>query len=692
MTSPWLTLPEFMTASGWSRSNIFRLQAEQKIATRKDGRATLYSSASLPASALATLETLGTAKQEIVRPSEPVSAPAPLFATAPAEGPGRRIVLSAEQERQAEGRLAAIQPLFDFLSDATFRARCSALRLKDGSAVRTADHMAQYLAELHSTPSRSISRSSIWLWKQKFESDGLPGLARKVRDDKGRSKWAARFPQAAEVVTAAILQSHATRQRAYDSLTRDAARLGMTPLDVPSYAAVCDFIAALPAAPVVLAREGDRAHDERFASYLRRDYFDIQPFQVVVSDHMIHDCEVWNDCFLGVPDGAPMRLRLTMLMDLRSRKALGCTWTPEGSSRSISSALRSMVQDFGVPKIFYCDNGKDYQKVGRGAAPANGGFKRPEGLDAMVAEDMAAIERTGVLRQLGIQVQYCIKYHPQSKPIERMFRTLHLGLDAILPHYLTGSTTTRPEAANEAGAAHRKLLRMDRLQNSPLLRASEFIAMAKHWIEHNYNDGHVVRGRGMSGLTPNQVFDAGYPAEGRRTVDQTVLDQLLWQREKRQVRNCAVTVNNRRLIGATRYDQEVMYRVSRVGDDGTDVIVCFDPNSPGEGVITDMDGRKLCSVVAEQYAPHSAEAGPMIREEIVARRTRRNDSAASIRALQKRVIRAGHQTDASLLYDAAVLPIAVNEHITQRVVPPTPKRIAAPRYAHEVAADMLREG
>ncbi|MFC6645472.1 DDE-type integrase/transposase/recombinase [Granulicella cerasi] len=573
-------------------------------------------------------------------------------------------MLSAEAERQAMERLSILQPLLDFCDNAAARERMRAsLRFADGRRINTSDDLALYLVELHKDSKHRVSRPTLWRWKKAYtdpKQGGLSALARKVREDKGTSQWAKRWPEAAKMVAAAYMDAWQSKRTAYRALERQYAKYGMAANDVPSYEAVCDFLSSLPAAPVVLAREGERAYAARFATYLTRGYEDIAPNSVWVSDHCIHDVEVRNDCFDGVAENAPMRLRLTALMDLRSRMIVGATWTPEGSSRSISTVLAQAVRRFGPCDTFYCDNGKDFQKVGRFAAAAN--------QSEHVSEDMLQIERAGALRMLGIKVQYCIKYHPQSKPIERMFRTMHLGLDAILPHYTTGNMYTRPDRANEDGALHRKLVRIDKGHLSPLIPASHFIRMAATWLFDDYNQRHKHEGRGMKGRTAAEIFFAGWSEQSRRHVEESTLDMLLWQRENRVVRNGAVLINNRRMIGATPYDVQQLHLIAKAGEERTNVIVCFDPNAPERAVVTDLDGHKVCDVRQEEHVTQSAAANAAIAASMQERRTLRNDTAASIRKLRHDVVRSGHTTAAQDLHERAMLPMAVGDHITQRAM------------------------
>ena len=658
MTS-WLTLSEYLAVEGISRRTFYNrrhlIDAQTIDGTLK------YSAASLSIEARAKLKSQ----------SEPVAtsnsaAHGPLFTavnSAPLalrNTPPQRITLTADAQRQAEARLEILRPLLDFINDPKNRGRFAMLRVSDGRPITSSDLMATYLSETHTDGGKKISPRTLWRWKKAYTEQGLVGLARSVRADKGTSRWFSQHVQAAKLVASVYLKPYQTVQTAYNALLRDSQMLGLHDDDLPSYETVRSYLETIPKPIQVLAREGERVHNERMSLYLQRDYSMIEPNFMWVSDHMIHDVEVRNDCFHGIEPNAPMRLRFTCLMDMASRKIVGYSWTPEGNSRSISTALRRAVEQYGPCDTFYCDNGKDYQKVARGADPAVARLEEDR-RSGWFRDDVAEIEKAGVLQRLGMKVQFCIKYHPQSKPIERMFRTMHLQLDAKMPHYTTGNAYLKPDYTVIAMAEHRKLLRMDRGHESPLVPASHFIRMATVWIEEEYNAKHSHSGKGMAGRTPNEVFDAGYPAEMRRTVDPDVLAQLLWSREKRRVRECAVTLSGRRYMAASASDSAAMYLRNE-----QDVLICFDPHDLDRAIVADLDGHKIADVQAERLMSHSAADGPAIAASMQERKRLRNASASTVRSLRSDVAMAGHRSDVELLHERALLPAAVGDFITQR--------------------------
>jgi putative transposase len=676
----WLSQETVLAATGWTDRWLRRLVRDGGIVSREtettsaNGRPVReYLSSSLPR----------WAREKVVVGANPQSLPPssdqamlPMFPKGPVDELSPRVALpDPVQQAQAEERWQILRPVIEFRCD---MQRFSRVSLSDGRAITSETRLMEWLCEQH-----DISLRTLKSWKSRYNKGGFPALADKPRDDKGKSRWMEQHPTAKTIVAAAYLESNRSKVAAYEALVRQCHLVGVTPDELPRYETVRAWLdsAELPMPMKVLAREGERRHNESCAPYLRRGYTDVAPNQIWVSDHMIHDVWVRNDCFAGVEEDAPMRLRLTCLLDMRSRKVPGYCWTPEGSSRSIATALRTAIARFGAPSLFYVDNGKDYQRVARGAAHA---WERTSP-DSQYLEDVEWVKR-GLLYRLGIEVQHCIKYHPQSKHIERFFRTLHMRFDSLFAHYTTGNAYARPDETNVAMAEHAKLLREGRGKESALIPATEFIAMGATWIEREYNAKHSHRGQGMDGRTPNEVFDEGYPIEKRVVPGDDVLEQMLWEHEKRVVDSCAIRFNRRRYIGANEHSSAALYLAN-----GTEVVLHYDPNDPEFGVVTDLSGHKIASVVSEQLTPHSADANEAIASSMQERRRLRNANAETIRTVRRQAAALGHKNGYQALREQALLPESVEGLINQRAPkPPKPNDNAvAPKSAAAIAAGLL---
>ena len=657
--TPWLTLSEFLAASSYSRATFFRRRAQ--IESRKIDDVLMFSAASLPAEARPKLLEAQGHPPDV--PLSPVvsQVEAPVFpslaaSARPLQAPTPRVALDPAALSLAKERLAIIQPLLDYVSDKPCRASFARLTLADGRPIVNSNLLAEYLCETRTCRGKKVSRATLWTWKKAYTTSGLHGLARTLRSDKGKSRFFNRHPRAAALVASAYLKPYETVQTAYDLLIRDRELLGLSLDEVPDYCTVRRYLESIPKPFTVLAREGERSHAERMNQYLQRGYEDVAANQIWVSDHMIHDCFVWNDCFPSEPEGKMMRLRLTMILDMRSRKPVGYSWTPEGSSNSIKSALRRAVQAYGPCELFYCDHGKDFKKVARGSSS----LAISDAEATLIGQEIAEIDRHGILTRLGIPTQHCLKYHPQSKHIERFFRTLHLQFDAKFAAYTTGNAYLRPDAANVLAFEHRRLQKVGLHSDSKLLPASVFIAMAAMWLEESYSNA-PHRGKGMEGLSPNQIFEAGYPVGSRRHIDPLRLDELLYESKTVRVRETAVTLHKRRYMAVDPLSSSQLYLANE-----QQVRIHYDPNDLDRAVITDLSGVKIASVQAERLTSHSAAAQPHIAASMQERKRLRNATADTLRTLRRNVQQMGHQNPMQDMYDRAMLPAGVSELITQR--------------------------
>jgi putative transposase len=388
--------------------------------------------------------------------------------------------------------------------------------------------------------------------------------------------------------------------------------------------------ALLPKPLLILSREGERQFQERCEPYLLTDFESLVPNQIWVSDHGQHDVWVRNDLFSGVSTNAAVRPWLTAMIDMRSRKIVGTAWSATPSSHTISSALRVGIADFGIPQILYVDNGKDYEKVGR--------------IDF-------SPECSGVLVRLGIQPQYCLPRHPQSKLIESWFGTVRKRFDCLWPSYCGASPKDRPEQCMAALKEHQAFLKGKR-KNSPLPLASEFIATARQWIAE-YNSQHPHGGRGMRGRTPDEVFnELLLPGQRRLIETPDVLYALFWDRQRRKVSEggCVQLYGERYEPADGESLAKLFLEIER------DVLVACDPANLGEAIALDLDGRFLGRLRAQKLITRGPVSHEDIRASMRIRRTARKAIADYVTGLSGIRARAGDRSEISHLQHRAEMP------------------------------------
>jgi hypothetical protein len=641
-------------------AGVIARQSEVRGRNGKHAREILIES--LPMDLTAKLRPASQAQKLL--PAPPPVELMPLFrAASPSENDGPRIKLTPEQEKLALERYEAIRALDEF-AKGEGREKYFALRLKDGRSVKRLDDLAEYIGQTLKVAGKYPSRSTLFRWLASYRSAGLNGLGRKTRSDAGVCHFFSKYPAAAVLVASVFLNPSATAWRAFDALERDRELLRIPESEMPSYSTVRNYLDSLPEAMKILAREGLAAYNTRCAPHLNRKFTDIPVNDIWCADHMTHDWPVRNDCMTGAPKDASIRLQLTLIEDMRSRKFVGYCWTVNGDWRSIATALRLAVKRYGPCRVFYCDNGEDFKKAARGAERIG----RPSPIEIQqFAEDLMR----GPIAQIGINIQYCRKYAPQSKPIERGNRIVHSAFDAISAHYLTGNAYNRPDQATIAQVEHKKLMKHGLGAASSLMPASFFIKLAETWIEQSYNAGHHHSGRGMDGRTPNEVFDAGYPLAESRTADPDVLAMLLHERRTSLVRRTAITIDGRRYM-PVQSSPESWAAIHSANE--TSIVVAYDPLDPDYVIALDAHGRRMADLVVERLTEHPAdgevhaENDAAIHDSLQMRGRLLKATAGTVKQMHRSVALAGHKTELEHLAELALASVPVDELISQRAV------------------------
>src|SRR5579884_134262 len=671
----WLTTEQVMAVTGWS-DRWLRKQAEiGNIVSRESGqfarnghRIREYLAGSLPPEA----------RRKMTGGEQSVSAPQPaaltLFTSQPSDTLARVTLPDPEDQAQAEQRLAVLDPIVNYNPE-----RYAQLRLSDGRAVTSRSRMVLYQAETH-----RISQRTVKLWLKRYRDGGFPALADKQREDKNTSRWFQQHPKAAALAAYLYLNCRQSYRVCHEAIVQDAELLGVTQL--PSYNTVRNWLASAPPSLRTYAREGRRAYQERMAPYLSRSYSDVFANQIWVSDHMIHDVEVMNDCFFEAPYGAPIRLRFTCLLDFRSRYVVGTSWAWEGSSRSIATAMRRAFAQHGPCEHFYCDNGKDYLKVAKGAMPAY--LSDPAEVRGWHEREMRQIEQQGILARLGIKVTHCIVRHPQSKHVERFFGTLHQQFDKrFYQHYTGGASHLRPDATSAAMQMHRKLMKHGRVDDSLHPPASVFIALCMAWIEEYHQRPHS--GDGMEGRTPNEVFTSEQnPARSTHSMDGQSLALLLVEQTRRKVRECAIELNKRRYIHYDAISRDILHEMNE-----REVIVAYDPLDPEGVAVLDEGGHFLCWARAEErigFDPSDKEIQRRIGESMADRRHLEKSVRNALDGISLAARANGLRTPVAMLAERAKVSPIVESALTHRApkLKPDPEA-AAPPSAADIAANFL---
>lgn len=261
---------------------------------------------------------------------------------------------------------------------------------------------------------------------------------------------------------------------------------------LPSYATVYRWAMAMSSPVACLAREGDKAFNDRFGIFVDRLYDDM-----VSNDYWIADGHR-IDVITKSEDGQERqhRLTLTAFIDARSGIYVGWVITENPNSDATLLALRKAIMRYGIPRYLYVDNGREYLNhdiggMGHRARKRKVEIKLP----------------TPILSRLGITMTNALPRNAQAKTIEREFRNFTF-LSSLFDTYLGSNVVVKPEKLKQ------------KLKNGQIPTDSELYEVVESMIDGYFNcqtyNGKVVADRGKPKL---EVYRDNLPAVIRRAAE-----------------------------------------------------------------------------------------------------------------------------------------------------------------------------
>lgn len=385
-------------------------------------------------------------------------------------------------------------------------------------------------------------------------------VVRKKRTDSGQLKnWS---PEALLALVREYGQSK-SKNKAYEKVFQEASEKGWK---IGSASSAGRFLVRIDenAALNTYIHEGTRGLINKIIPSNLRDYSTLSVNEYLCGDH--HLC----DLFVFDPQlGKVYRPWLTAWEEMRTRAISGYCIVRTPSSRSIAQALQHAIQPggrkrhFGIPKYVYIDNGKDYK-----CHYLCGESWKEKRFGKIDFDPMTNC----VLAELGIEPVFAIPFNPQSKPIERFFRTVESSLISQLPGYCGNKPESRNAHKLVSEIEHQKLMTMD-----------EFKMVFETWLENKYHArGH--QGDGMDGKSPNQVWDEYWQTvkqEPLAIADPRVTYHLFLKRKpEATIHQHGVLIDN-----TYYYNPIMMYHVGQIAE------VRYDPDDPSEVQVYAIDAK-----------------------------------------------------------------------------------------------------
>jgi transposase InsO family protein len=301
-------------------------------------------------------------------------------------------------------------------------------------------------------------------------------------------------------------------------------------LSEASYTTFCRTVAKIPELVKLMARRGQEGY--RNAELLSfRDIAAVAPMDYLIMDHRL------LDIFCMFPERGGWKLArpwLTAAIDLRTRKWMGWCIVETPSSDSIATVLKRVFVDWGLPKAWYVDNGKDFRSY-----YLEGGRERNQ-----VREHVGALPEkwTGVLETLGIRVHHAIPKNARAKLIEPNFGSI-ADFDRTLPEWCGHKPGARPERFAKLLLEHEAWLAGKR-SDPPFRTVAEVAQLYDLAIndlnerEHRGEGMRKILPSGMGWLCPNEAWELGIRHVERRTVPEDVLQLCFAKRWSFYISDC----------------------------------------------------------------------------------------------------------------------------------------------------------
>lgn len=414
-----------------------------------------------------------------------------------------------------------------------------------------------------------------WLCQEQRyrESGKLADIVPQYGKRKGRGKIGAEIGLRIKSQLRPTRRPHAAM---YDEYVHNMKKEGR---EVVSYATYHRYLKAIP--PVEYARLTMPADsfEEKCMPYLERDPDKLERNEIWQTDGHVCNFYVVDE------SGKLFRPTVVVYMDVKTRLPVGFDMAPTESTGLVAGALSNSIENYGLPKYIYMDNGKAYKN------------KQTLGV---FQNEREAIE--GMYKRFGCEPFLARDYNAKEKGyIESFWNMVDSRYSKSFDYTYTGrNALERPRGLDK------KLKNKDKRIYS-FQQAYERFGAFLNW----YRECHKHRGRGMNGMTPQQKWDSC--SSPIRILDKRELYLASLYRYPLQVKKNGLTWN-----GMTFRDDDMKLIAHHLGQK---VILGIDRHDLTLAYAFDIDSNALL------YELH--------RVELAAMSIRKEDTLEQIKQLKK---------------------------------------------------------
>lgn len=326
----------------------------------------------------------------------------------------------------------------------------------------------------------SVSRRTLFDWIKAFETSeaNLDASAVALLAPKARTT---EIPEWAGILLK--IWSDPAKPELAEVMRRIEAAYADTAVDVPSYHQARYFLEThIGNVERERGRMGSR-EIKNIKPFIRRDTAPLLPTDVYTADGHTFDAEVAHP-----NTGKPFRPEVTTVMDVHTRMIVGYSIDLAESGLAVLDAISNAASNYGIPAIFYVDNGSGYK-------------------NAMMKD-----ESVGVMTRMGTEVKHSIAYNSQARgTIERVHQTIWIRLAKKLPTYIGA------DMDSQAKQAVFKKTRKDVKEfgeSKALIGWAEFLSIASDAVVAYNNEPHSALPRRYNSttgrrehLTPQMLWD-----------------------------------------------------------------------------------------------------------------------------------------------------------------------------------------
>lgn len=282
---------------------------------------------------------------------------------------------------------------------------------------------------------------------------------------------------------------------------------------------------------------------KKLTAFVRRDFTKLLPADVYTADGHTVDMYV-----LHPVHGKPFRPEITSVIDVATRACVGWSVSLNENGWGVADAIRMAVQNFGIPAIFYTDNGS--------------GFKNK----------MLEAHNTGMLVRLGITPQHSLPYASQARGVIERFQQVFIRGTREFVGY------AGKDMDKEALQLVYKLAQKE-IKNTGTTRKiinwEQFLAWAYSQVADYNNRVHSTLKE-----SPRSRWERLAQHVDFIKPSQDELDDLFKPYELRTVARCEVRIFN-----------SIYFSLNLENYHGEQVRVGYDIHNPSQVWLRDMEGR-----------------------------------------------------------------------------------------------------